>query len=100
MKNEMIALLLLASAEAYSGGSFGGNPPALQGLDTLALMNLSIENLPKAYADQDDLRRAAARLGVVGTEITDLAVDGSTIKVRKLRDSVVDEAVSKVILPQ
>lgn len=70
-------------------------------MDTLALMSLLLEQLPKAYADQNEFRRANARFSVAGTETASMkTVEGNTIQVRKLRDKIVDEKISKEILPE
>lgn len=98
MKKYIVPIMLIASPLSAGGLSGGGGAPALQ-VDTQALMT-PLDSLPKGYADSEELRRASIRLGESGIETTALTVDGEIIKVRKLRDSIVNDEVSKEILPQ
>lgn len=61
-------------------------------------MSMSLEQLPKAYTDQDEFRRTNARLSVAGIDTVNMNLEGNTIQVRKLQGSIVDDKLSKEIL--
>lgn len=96
MKYTFLLLFVAFGSSVYAGGTVGGGGSGI--VATMELMRVAVGQLPKVYANEEDLRRAHARLEVTGTETVDLKLDGETIQVRKLGNSVVDDKVSKEIL--
>lgn len=94
---KLIFVVSFFSMKCFAGSVGGTNPPALQ--DTTFMASVNIGDLPKAYADPQEMRRAFIRLGESGVITTELAVGGETIQVQKLDGSMFDEQVSKEILP-
>ena len=97
--------LLVCSSGALAGGTIGGGGSGVA-LE-MATEAFDVHSLPKAFAEADDLRRAAMRLSSEKTDSIALEVtefdSGEPIKkriqVKLLRGSIVNLLNTVVILP-
>jgi len=97
---------------ALAGGQIGGGSGGQAQIDLIDLNagfssgefvkvsnSFNVERLPKVFMSGNELRRMKVRLSVDGIQSLPAVVEGETVQLRSLGNSVVDVDLSKEVLP-